>query len=138
MNFATDFRQGLTRERLELPLLAPRVAKKNPVVGSVGRPAWRQGFAIGLRGECAQNLQRAFDLEKFEFVANIIKSFNILVESFKNFYLVIASFYIKFKFFEIGFDQGEDVAGLMREAGLTDVSVKKDLAGLDRVIIGVR
>ena len=40
--------------------------------------------------------------------------------------------------FEIGYDQGEDVAGLMREAGLTEVSVKKDLAGLDRVVIGVR
>ena len=40
-------------------------------------------------------------------------------------------------FFEIGHDQGEDVLRLMREAGFSDVTVKKDLAGLDRVVFGV-
>ena len=39
---------------------------------------------------------------------------------------------------EIGYDQGEAVATLMREAGLADVLVKQDLAGLDRVVIGRR
>lgn len=40
-------------------------------------------------------------------------------------------------FFEIGHDQGEDVLRLMKEAGFSDVTVKKDLAGLDRVVFGV-
>ena len=40
-------------------------------------------------------------------------------------------------FFEIGHDQGEDVSSLMKEAGFADVTVKKDLAGLDRVVFGV-
>ncbi len=40
-------------------------------------------------------------------------------------------------FFEIGHDQGEDVSTLMREAGFSNVTVKKDLAGLDRVVFGV-
>ena len=39
---------------------------------------------------------------------------------------------------EIGYDQGEAVATLMREAGLADVQVKQDLAGLDRIVIGRR
>ena len=39
-------------------------------------------------------------------------------------------------YFEIGYDQGEDVSRLMREAGFADVTVKKDLAGLDRVVFG--
>lgn len=38
--------------------------------------------------------------------------------------------------FEIGCDQGEDVAGMLREAGYTDVCIVKDLAGLDRVVLG--
>ena len=38
--------------------------------------------------------------------------------------------------FEIGHDQGEDVKNLMEEAGFIHVSVKKDLAGLDRVVYG--
>ena len=38
--------------------------------------------------------------------------------------------------FEIGHDQGEDVSALMRAAGFTEIVVKKDLAGLDRVVIG--
>ncbi len=39
-------------------------------------------------------------------------------------------------FFEIGHDQGEDVKKLMEQAGFTGVTVKKDLAGLDRVVFG--
>lgn len=40
-------------------------------------------------------------------------------------------------YFEIGHDQGEAVKGLMEAAGFTRVTVKKDLAGLDRVVFGV-
>ena len=40
-------------------------------------------------------------------------------------------------YFEIGHDQAEDVTRLMKEAGFTAVTVKKDLAGLDRVVFGV-
>lgn len=40
-------------------------------------------------------------------------------------------------YFEIGHDQGMDVSRLMREAGFEGVTVKKDLAGLDRVVFGV-
>lgn len=39
--------------------------------------------------------------------------------------------------FEIGHDQGEDVSGLMKQAGFNDVRVIKDLAGNDRVVTGV-
>lgn len=39
--------------------------------------------------------------------------------------------------FEIGADQGEAVQSMMCEAGYTHVAVKKDLAGLDRVVSGV-
>ncbi|MBQ8816414.1 MAG: peptide chain release factor N(5)-glutamine methyltransferase [Lachnospiraceae bacterium] len=39
--------------------------------------------------------------------------------------------------FEIGHDQGESVAELMKEAGFTFVAVKKDYAGLDRVVYGI-
>lgn len=39
-------------------------------------------------------------------------------------------------YFEIGHDQGYDVAELMEDAGFKDVYVKKDLAGLDRVVSG--
>ena len=39
-------------------------------------------------------------------------------------------------YFEIGHDQGEDVKKLMEDAGFSGVSVKKDLAGLDRVVFG--
>ena len=39
--------------------------------------------------------------------------------------------------FEIGHDQGDAVSKLMQEAGFRDVIVKKDLAGLDRVVFGV-
>lgn len=40
-------------------------------------------------------------------------------------------------YFEIGHDQGEDVKKLMEEAGFAEVVVKKDLAGLDRVVCGM-
>lgn len=39
-------------------------------------------------------------------------------------------------YFEIGHDQGEAVKDLMTAQGFTDVVVKKDLAGLDRVVFG--
>lgn len=40
--------------------------------------------------------------------------------------------------FEIGSDQADTVAEMMREKQFTKVSVIKDLAGLDRVVIGCR
>ena len=36
-----------------------------------------------------------------------------------------------------GHDQGEDVSNLLKSAGFTNVWVKKDLAGLDRVVVGM-
>ena len=39
--------------------------------------------------------------------------------------------------FEIGHDQGEDVSNLLKDTGFSNVWVKKDLAGLDRVVIGM-
>lgn len=39
-------------------------------------------------------------------------------------------------FFEIGYDQGQEVSDLMRKEGYTNVEVLKDLAGLDRVVYG--
>lgn len=38
--------------------------------------------------------------------------------------------------FEIGYDQGRSVSGLMEETGFADVRIVKDLAGLDRVVKG--
>lgn len=38
--------------------------------------------------------------------------------------------------FEIGYDQGKDVAELMHSHGYSDVMIKKDLPGLDRVVMG--
>ena len=38
--------------------------------------------------------------------------------------------------FEIGYDQGMDVSALMKKAGFEEIQVKKDLAGLDRVVTG--
>ena len=38
--------------------------------------------------------------------------------------------------FEIGCDQAESVEGLMKNAGYEQITVKKDLAGLDRVVYG--
>lgn len=39
--------------------------------------------------------------------------------------------------FEIGCEQAEAVSGLMEEAGYREIRVKKDLAGLDRVVLGM-
>ena len=39
-------------------------------------------------------------------------------------------------FFEIGYDQGEEVSRLMEDAGYMDIEVVKDFAGLDRVVCG--
>lgn len=39
--------------------------------------------------------------------------------------------------FEIGCDQGKDVSELMKASEYSDVKIKKDLAGLDRVVIGM-
>lgn len=38
--------------------------------------------------------------------------------------------------FEIGCDQGKEVSAMMIDSGFTNVSVKQDLGGLDRVVIG--
>lgn len=38
--------------------------------------------------------------------------------------------------FEIGYNQGEAVSAMLKEAGFLDVSVIKDLAGNDRVVFG--
>jgi release factor glutamine methyltransferase len=39
-------------------------------------------------------------------------------------------------YLEIGYNQGEAVRYLLEAEGFRDVIVKKDLAGLDRVVIG--
>lgn len=39
-------------------------------------------------------------------------------------------------FLEIGYNQGEAVTKLLRECGFRDVQLKKDYAGLDRVVFG--
>lgn len=39
--------------------------------------------------------------------------------------------------FEIGYDQGRSVPALLEAAGYTEIQVKKDLAGLDRVVIAM-
>ena len=41
-------------------------------------------------------------------------------------------------YFEIGYNQAEQVAGLMEKAGFSDIDIIKDLAGLDRVVFGKR
>ena len=41
-------------------------------------------------------------------------------------------------YIEIGYDQGESVSALMSDAGLVDVEVLQDYAGLDRVVHGHR
>lgn len=38
--------------------------------------------------------------------------------------------------FEIGYDQAEPVTALMRASGFSDITVKRDLAGLDRIVYG--
>lgn len=39
-------------------------------------------------------------------------------------------------FLEIGYDQGEAVAGLLKEAGFVEIEIRKDYGGLDRVVFG--
>ena len=39
-------------------------------------------------------------------------------------------------FFEIGYDQGEALRSLLNESGYTEVEIRQDLAGLDRVAMG--
>ena len=39
-------------------------------------------------------------------------------------------------FFEIGYDQAEEVTALMADHGYKEIEVKKDYAGLDRVVFG--
>jgi methylase of polypeptide subunit release factors len=39
---------------------------------------------------------------------------------------------------EIGEGQAVEVAELMRDAGFAEVEVREDLAGIERVVIGVR
>lgn len=41
-------------------------------------------------------------------------------------------------FYEIGYNQGEAVKQILLEAGLTDIMIKKDLSGLDRVVSAKR
>lgn len=41
-------------------------------------------------------------------------------------------------FLEIGYDQGEQAAKLLADKGFEDITVKKDLSGLDRVIFAKR
>ncbi|MFT4007017.1 MAG: peptide chain release factor N(5)-glutamine methyltransferase [Lacrimispora sp.] len=40
-------------------------------------------------------------------------------------------------YFEIGYDQGEAVSGLLRESGFKDIQVIQDAAGLDRVVCAI-
>lgn len=40
--------------------------------------------------------------------------------------------------FEIGYDQGNDVAAIMDNNGFNHIKIKKDLAGLDRIVYGIR
>ena len=39
-------------------------------------------------------------------------------------------------FFEIGYDQGEDLRNLLQDFGYTEIEIRQDLAGLDRVAMG--
>jgi len=41
-------------------------------------------------------------------------------------------------FFEIGYDQGNDVQHIMIENGYQEVQIVKDFSGLDRVVYGVK
>ena len=40
-------------------------------------------------------------------------------------------------YYEIGAEQGESVSGLLRQYGFHDISLQKDLAGLDRIVKGI-
>lgn len=39
-------------------------------------------------------------------------------------------------FYEVGYDQAEEVCGIMKEEGFQEIEVVKDFAGLDRVVYG--
>ena len=39
-------------------------------------------------------------------------------------------------FFEIGYDQGQTVSELLQKNGFDNIEIRKDLAGLDRVVLG--
>ena len=39
-------------------------------------------------------------------------------------------------FFEIGWNQAADICVLLEKAGFAGITVKQDLAGLDRVVYG--
>lgn len=41
-------------------------------------------------------------------------------------------------FFEIGYNQGQEVREILEKAGFTDIKIVKDLSGLDRVVFGRR
>ncbi|MCI8342339.1 MAG: peptide chain release factor N(5)-glutamine methyltransferase [Firmicutes bacterium] len=41
-----------------------------------------------------------------------------------------------FVFFEIGYNQGNDVKSIMHENGFGEIEIIKDIAGLDRVVLG--
>ncbi|WP_341876351.1 peptide chain release factor N(5)-glutamine methyltransferase [Defluviitalea saccharophila] len=40
--------------------------------------------------------------------------------------------------FEIGYNQGDDVVNLLKSQGFSDATIKKDLAGLNRVVFGIK
>ena len=40
--------------------------------------------------------------------------------------------------FEIGYNQGEKVSGIMQANGYQEINILQDLAGLNRVVIGKR
>ncbi|NLM12463.1 MAG: peptide chain release factor N(5)-glutamine methyltransferase, partial [Epulopiscium sp.] len=40
--------------------------------------------------------------------------------------------------FEIGYNQGDDVVHLLKSQNFTEIEIKKDLAGLNRVVFGIK
>lgn len=56
--------------------------------------------------------------------------YRLIIEKSKN-YLKDAGYLC----FEIGYDQAESVSAILKEHGFVHIAVKKDLAGLDRVVI---
>ena len=61
-----------------------------------------------------------------------LKFYRIITEESKDF-LKTGGYLI----YEIGCDQGDDLRNIMEENGFTDIEIIKDLAGLDRVCIGI-